>query len=177
MKRKKISSSEKITAVNLYTEGRISQKQLAEMYDVSLSSVRQWIRNYEALGNDAFQQKYKKYSKELKYQAVQDYLNGVGSQDEICRKYGIRSRSKLQLWIMMYNSGMDSKTNSSGGSATMTKGKKTTFDERTKIVEYCIAHDRNYAQTAKLFGISYQQARNYTIKYEEAGVNGLIDGR
>ena len=26
----------------------------------------------------------------------------------------------------------------------MTKGKKTTFEERAEIVQYCIAHDRNY---------------------------------
>ena len=49
----------------------------------------------------------------------------------------------------------------------MTKGRKTTFDERVEIVQYCIAHDHNYAKTSEQFGISYQQARNYTIKYEK----------
>ena len=33
----------------------------------------------------------------------------------------------------------------------MTKGRKTTFEERVEIVQYCIAHDRNYAQTAEQF--------------------------
>ena len=59
----------------------------------------------------------------------------------------------------------------------MTKGRKTTFEERVEIVEYCIAHDRNYAETAEKYGVSYQQARNYTIKYEESGVEGLKDNR
>lgn len=59
----------------------------------------------------------------------------------------------------------------------MTKGKKTTFDERVEIVEYCIAHDRNYTEAAEKFGVSYQQARNYTIKYEESGTEGLRDNR
>lgn len=59
----------------------------------------------------------------------------------------------------------------------MTKGKKTTLYERVEIVEYCIAHDRNYAQTAEKFGVSYQQARSYTIKYEASGIEGLKDGR
>lgn len=31
----------------------------------------------------------------------------------------------------------------------------------------------NDAETAKKFGISYQQARNYTIKYEEKGMAGI----
>ncbi len=59
----------------------------------------------------------------------------------------------------------------------MTKGRKTTFDERIKIVQYCITHDRNYGETAAKYKISYQQARSYLIKYEEHGVEGLRDGR
>ena len=95
MKRKKVPDSEKLVAVNLYIEGRASQGQLAEMYGVRKASVQQWIRNFESMGNDAFQQKNRTYSKELKHQAVQDYLNGKGSQNAICKKYGIRSKSKL----------------------------------------------------------------------------------
>jgi hypothetical protein len=57
----------------------------------------------------------------------------------------------------------------------MTKGRKTTFDERVEIVQYCIEHDRNYAETAAKFGVSYQQARNYIVKYEAGGVNSLQD--
>ena len=59
----------------------------------------------------------------------------------------------------------------------MTKGRKTTFDDRVEIVQYCIAHDHNYAETAAKFGVSYQQARNYTVKYESGGVNALQDRR
>ena len=47
--------------------------------------------------------KNKKYSAELKLKAVQDYLNGVGSQVEICKKYGISSHTTLQDWILWYN--------------------------------------------------------------------------
>ena len=166
MKRKKVPDSEKLVAVNLYIEGRASQGQLAEMYGVRKASVQQWIRNYESMGNDAFQQKNRKYSKKLKHQAVQDYLNGKGSQNAICKKYGIRSKSKLQLWIKMYNSGMSFKSNSSGGSAIMDKGRKTTFDERIEIVEYCIAHDRDYKGTASLYDVSYGQVYSWVKKYD-----------
>ena len=109
------------------------------MFDVSLASVQQWIRNYESMGANAFTLKgNKKYSKELKQQAVLDYLAGYGSQDDICKKYGIRSKA---------------------------------------IVQYCIAHDRNYAQTAEQYQVSYQQARNYIVKYEAGGVEALRDNR
>lgn len=177
MRKTKVSDAEKINAVNLYLDGKTSQRQLARVYGVSISSVQQWIRNFESMGDGAFQQKNKKYSKELRRQAVQDYLGGRGSQNEICKKYGIRAKSKLQLWIKMYNSGMNFNSNSSGGSAIMDKGRKTTFDERIEIVEYCIAHDKNYTETAEKYGVSYQQARSYTIKYETSGVEALKDGR
>ena len=53
----------------------------------------------------------------------------------------------------------------------------TTFEERVEIVQYCIKHSHNYSETAKKFHISYQQARSYTIRYEENGVDGLQDKR
>lgn len=59
----------------------------------------------------------------------------------------------------------------------MTKGRKTTFDERVEIVQYCISHDYNYAETAEKYQISYQQARSYTVKYEADGVEALKDNR
>lgn len=31
----------------------------------------------------------------------------------------------------------------------MTKGRKTTFDERVEIVQYCISHNHNYAETSE----------------------------
>lgn len=59
----------------------------------------------------------------------------------------------------------------------MTKGRKTTFDERVEIVQYCIANDHNYAETAARYDVSYQQARSYTVKYEAGGVDALRDRR
>ena len=73
---------------------------------------------------------------------------------------------------MKYNS-HDKET---GGRAIMTKGRKTTFEERVEIVQYCIK-DSEEKETAKKFHISYQQARSYTIRYEENGVDGLQDKR
>lgn len=46
-----------------------------------------------------------------------------------------------------------------------------------EIVQYCIANDRNYAQTSEKYQVSYQQARNYTIKYGSGGVEALRDKR
>ena len=84
MSKRKVSVEDKIYAVNLYLDGKESQRRIADMFDVSLASVQQWIRNYESMGANAFTLKgNKKYSKELKQQAVLDYLAGYGSQDDI----------------------------------------------------------------------------------------------
>ena len=177
MSKRKVSAEDKIYAVNLYLKGKKSQHGIAAMFDVSVASVQQWIRNYESMGSDAFVKGNKKYSKELKLQAVLDYLAGRGSQDDICRKYGIRSKAKLEVWIKKYNGHEELKSSGTGGSSIMTKGRKTTFEERVEIVQYCIAHDRNYAQTAEQYQVSYQQARNYIVKYEAGGVEALRDNR
>lgn len=178
MSKRKISVEDKIYAVHLYLDGKESQHRIASMFDVSLASVQQWIRNYESMGVDAFNLKgYKKYSKELKLQAVSDYLDGNGSQADICKKYGIRSKAKLQNWIKKYNGHEELRSSGTGGTIIVTKGRKTTFEERIEIVQYCIAHDHNYAKTAEKYQVSYQQARNYTVKYKEKGIEGLQDRR
>ena len=145
-------------------------------YDVEVEKLK--ITNYESMGEDAFLMKsYKHYSAELKRKAVLDYLSGKGSQTDICKKYGIRSKSKLQKWIKKYNGHEELKSSGTGGSIIMTKGRKTTFEERVEIVQYCIAHNHNYAETAENHRVSYQQARSYTIKYESGGVEALRDKR
>jgi transposase len=77
----------------------------------------------------------------------------------------------------MYNSHEELKDSGTGGTVSMTKGRKTTFNERVEIASYCISHEHNYAETAEKFSVSYQQARNYTVKYENSGVDGLQDNR
>ena len=178
MPKMKFSVEDKIYAVNLYLDGKESQHRIAAMFNVSIASVQQWIRNYQSMGIEAFASKgNKKYSKELKQHAVLDYLAGYGSQDDICKKYGIRSKAKLQDWIKKYNGHEELKSSGTGGNLIMTKGRKTTFDERIEIVQYCIAHDHNYAETAEKYQVSYQQARSYTVKYESKGIEALRDNR
>ena len=118
MSKRKVSVEDKIYAVNLYLDGKESQRRIAHMFDVSLASVQQWIRNYEFMGANAFTLKgNKKYSEELKQQAVLDYLAGYGSQDDICKKYGIRSKGKLQTWIKKYNGHEELKSSGTGQQA------------------------------------------------------------
>lgn len=175
----KATYEEKLQAVLEYLKGDTSQKIVAKKYDVSLASFQTWIRKYKSEGETGLKPSvtYKKYSKETKYSAVLDYLNGTTSQEEICKKYRISSKAQLQRWILWYNGHNELKDSPSGGNKLMTKARKTTFDERIEIVKYCIANDKNYALTMKQYSVSYQQIYLWVRKYEQKGIDGLIDGR
>ena len=122
--------------------------------------------------------KNKKYSVELKMQAVQSYQNGEGSLREICRKYGISDKHVLQDWIMWYNGHREYKERSSAkGEIYMTKGRKTTQEERAEIVAFCIEHNYDYGLTVETYNVSYQQGYAWGRKYEEGGVDKLRDNR
>lgn len=174
----KISPEDKIYYCQQYLAGKVSEKQIAKVTGLSSSSIHMWIKKYQSMGSEGFSQKgNKRYLKELKIQAVEEFLAGIASQYEICKKYGIKSTTQLQNWILKYNGHEELKSSGMGGSLIMTKGRKTTFDERIEIVQHCIAHDHNYAETAEKYQISYQQARNYTVKYESKGIEALKDNR
>lgn len=178
MGRSKFKADEKVVAVLEFLDGKNSQLAIAERLGIARATFRQWIKNYQSMGSDAFQEHVNQsYSKELKKQAVADYLSGRGSLLNLCEKYKIKSTYQLRDWIKKYNGHEELKASGTGGAVIMTKGRKTTFDERVEIVQYCIAHDRNYVETAEKYKVSYQQARSYTVKYEAGGVDALQDRR
>ena len=122
--------------------------------------------------------KNKVYSAELKFQAVQDYLTGKGSLRQICRQYEIKDNRQLRDWILCYNGHKDFKERSGArGEIYMTKGRKTTQEERAKIVAFCIEHGKDYALTVETYHVSYQQIYSWVRKYEANGVDGLVDRR
>jgi len=175
----KFSFETKIDIVLRCLKGQTSANHEATLLGINSSRVLEWISLYQSLGENGLitTSKNTTYSSETKTSAVLDYLHGKGSYIEICRKYGIRSSTQLRNWIMKYNGHEKLKDSGTGGTPIMTKGRKTTFEERVEIVQYCIKNTHNYAETADKFSISYQQARNYTLKYEEKGVEGLRDRR
>lgn len=174
----KYNAEEKIYAVREYLDGKESMSSIAKRLNIAFQSFKQWVKNYEAMGPDAFATKQNKhYSKLVKEQAVNAYLAGEGSYIDICKKYKILSTRQLRCWVKKYNGHEELNASGIGDTVTMTKGRKTTFNERVEIASYCISHDHNYAETAGKFSISYQQARNYTIKYENVGVDALQDNR
>ena len=80
------SAEEKISAVQEYLDGKGSMKTIAQRLGIAFQSFKQWVKNYEAMGIDAFKTNHNKhYSKTEKEQAVAAYLAGEGSHIEIVK--------------------------------------------------------------------------------------------
>ena len=122
--------------------------------------------------------KRKKYSPEVKVQVVEEYKAGKGSLRSICKKYGIKDHKTLREWISCYNGQkIFRKRSGARGEIFMTKGRKTTQEERAQIVAFCIEHGKDYGLTVETYKVSYQQIYSWVRKYEACGVDGLVDRR
>lgn len=179
MSRGKITAEQRIEIAERYQTGKVSQEQIAREYGLGRTTIRRIVAQYKSQGAKYFFKcNNQKYSKELKLNAVTDYLNGKGSLDDICEKYKISENSVLRQWIKVYNGHKEFKEhNSSGRGIYMTKGRKTTQEERMEILAFCIEHGKDYGLTVETYEVSYQQIYSWVKKYEEKGVDGLKDNR
>lgn len=175
----KISVEQKLEAVKKYLNNEGSLASISTVYAVNHETLRSWIINYESLGIEGISQRktHNKYSACFKNQVVKAYLNGEGSFMDLAKKFKVPSKGTIVEWVMKYNSHEQLKSSCTGGATIMTKGRKTTFEERVKIVEYCIEHENNYTETAQKFEVSYQQVFSWVSKYEKNGVDALKDRR
>lgn len=178
MSRNKISKEIKLDAVLKILDGQSSVSTVAATLQVRDISVRTWLRMYQSIGIDAFDNdKNQAYSKELKLQAVTEYLSGASSQYAICKKFKIKSTRQLRNWISKYNNHEKLKSYAGGTGKVMVKGRKTTFEERIDIIKDYIESGSSYEEIAEKYSISYQQIYQWVRKYQEHGIDGLQDRR
>ena len=179
-RKSKVSFEVKLKAVLEYKKGYGSHRLLAKKYGVGRTSIERWIMLYDSQGVDGLKETHhnRAWSIEVKQSAVSDYLSGVGSLSDICRKYKISDNCILRQWIMVYNdSHKELKSTGSGRNKPMTKGRKATFDEKIDIVHFCIANGKDYYAAMDKYNVSYQQVYSWVRKYEQNGADGLIDRR
>lgn len=178
MPKKKLSATEKLDILQEIESGDIGIKGAVRKYGLDKSTIAKWRRRYQLYGYEglAIRTRNRRYSEELKGQAVKDYLDGGLSQNQVIDKYRIASRTQLANWIKKYN-GHSSLKAYTGGTKAMTKGRSTTWQERIDIVLYCLANGQDYTKTAKQFQVSYQQVYGWVRKYAVGGQDALQDGR
>lgn len=176
----KLSAEQKISICEQYLNSGKSFRKAANDFGISESTLKSWIKKYQALGADSFNTKVHNasYTKEFKQQVIEAYLAGEGSLDDIALKYEIPSQSTVLSWVMKYNNLEELKDYDPKPEVYMKdRSRKTTKEERIEIVNYCLEHNKNYKETAELFDISYTQVYQWVKKYLSSGGEGLIDRR
>ena len=98
--------------------------------------------------------KTRKYSAEIKIAAVKSYLAGEWSLRAVCTNYEITDKILLRQWIKWYNGLWEFKERASAkGEIYITNGRKTTQEERTKIVAFCVEHNYDYGLTIETYKV------------------------
>lgn len=178
-KMKKFSVEVKMEVVREYFNG-LGQSELGRIFGCDISQIKKWINTYKAHGKDALNVSHKNqtYSEEFKLMVVKEYQRGDIGLNPLAIKYKIRSNTLIRNWIKRYNSHEGNlKAYRSNGGIRMTKGRKTTFEERIEIVEDCLKNGENYAMTAEKFKVSYNQIYSWVSKYNNQGITALKDNR
>ena len=135
----KLNAEEKVEIIRKYQQGEISLVQAARDAGVGTTTIYRWSARYEVEGAAGFlpYQQNRVYPPELKLKAVQDYLSGAGSLEEISKKYKLRNDRQLSNWIKVYNTcGNFNSTKFWGGGSCINQGREATFEERIPIGLY-----------------------------------------
>lgn len=170
----------KTMVVQEYIDGKGSSYDVASKYGVNPRTVGRWAQRYNIQGVQAFSRGKGNscYTSAFKLMCVELYVSGKLSSDEIVAKYNISDNSVFRQWIKRYNANRELKDYDPKREVYMADARrKTTSDERKKIVEYCKNHNRNYKETAAKFDISYSQAYSWVKKYDDGGEEALTDKR
>lgn len=107
------------------------------------------------------QHNWTQYSSEIKRQAISVYLNDESSLWDIQIRFGLRSTRRLEDWINEL--------------LVHIMSRKTTFEERIRIVEYITVSEHAYSRAATHFNVSYQQVRFWVFKTHANGYIALKD--
>ncbi|MBO0962960.1 helix-turn-helix domain-containing protein, partial [Neobacillus sp. MM2021_6] len=179
MSKRAFSAEYKYEVLKAWEDGLYSLSELAEKFKVNISTIQEWRKKFDKFGTEGLKESstWKSYTKGVKQSAVLDYLSGEYSLREVTSKYEISDQSVLRQWINKYNSHRDFKDTSKGRTSSMTKGRKTTWNERIQIVLDYLENGKDYQRTAETHGVSYQQVYQWVKKYEDGGDEALKDKR
>ncbi len=178
-KNKKTPFGIKQMAVNRVFNGE-SRRSVGIDMGFSSNTVSQWVLIAEQHGIEALELKvetsYKSYA--YKYSLIQDFLSSERTQNQYCRDLNI-APSTFKKWLRQYKDGtlLENVNREKAMSEERKEARKFSYDDRVKIVEWILSHNKNYMAASRKFQASYQQVNNWTRKYEEHGWQGLQDRR
>lgn len=162
-------------AVQQYVQGE-KPSLLIKSLGCSDTALNNWVKMFKQHGIKGLGPSTKqRYDVDFRRKVTEAYRSGAGSSFDIALAFGIPSNRTVCSWINHYNG--HEENCSPGGGVPMTKGRRTTIEERIEIVEYCIKHKLDYIRTAELFQVSYNQVYAWVKKYNQQGSAALSDKR
>lgn len=179
----KYTIEQKIAVCEAYLSGKSSAKELARSLGLGKGgdfSIREWSRMYKEYGCEVFYPKEhnQSYTEEFKKTVIKEYLEGAGSLSDLQVKYRIPKYETIRQWVIKYTKGEEIRDYLPRPEVYKMKARRdTTLEERIEIVTYCLEHNHNYKETASLYNCNYSQVRNWVLKYERDGEDGLKDRR
>jgi len=178
-RKQKYSKEIKLLAIKQYQAGTKSISDIANELGIWGVPIRQWIRNYESMGDQAFDDRVRNqaYTKELKTEIISAYLEGKGSYTELAKRYRIPSESVIIGWVSKYNRHNEIKAYDPKGYVYMAKTRKVNFEEKLEIIKWTIEHEHQYKLAAEKFKTSYSQVYSWVKRYETEGEERLRDNR
>lgn len=170
-RKKKFSREVMLQAISDFKKGKKSILQLSNALQCHVKTIDHWIKSAESRGEEAILEssRNKTYSKELKKQVIDEYLNGQGSFHDLAYKYKITSHSVVRRWVLHYNDGIEIRDYDPKPEVYAMKARKTTLEEKIKITEDCIANDCNYKMAADKFNVPYSLVYQWVRRYLKEG--------
>lgn len=149
-----------------YQKTESGLKVYADMHHVNQNTMTRWIRQFllHGLAGVRHRSLNHRYLLNTKIETVKEYQAGFPSE-KIIEKYDIRSLSQLKQWSIQYNND-ELKTKSRKRVRKM--GRKVSFEEKCKIVQWVLDHDNDYQGATIQFNVSYQRVYSWVHKYHEA---------
>lgn len=149
-----------------YQKTESGLKVYADMHHVNQNTMTRWIRQFllHGLAGVRHRSLNHRYLLNTKIEAVKEYQAGFPGE-KIIEKYDICSLSQLKQWSIQYNND-ELKTKSRKRVRKM--GRKVSFEEKCKIVQWVLDHDNDYQGATIQFNVSYQRVYSWVHKYHEA---------
>ncbi|HLR22624.1 MAG TPA: helix-turn-helix domain-containing protein [Pseudogracilibacillus sp.] len=177
----KHSSEQLERYIKMYLDEGRSHSELTKANGLLLnkSTFNKKVLKYQEHGLAGIQTRRKNnhYSKQFKESLVKEHIDKGVSASKLAHKYNILSHGTVRKWIIKYTEGKGLKNYSPKPEVYTMKSRKTTHDEKIKIVKSYLANNLSYKDTAEKYQVSYNNVYSWVQKYKKHGPDGLIDGR
>ena len=173
-RKSKYSKEVKIKACEDYEKGEGSFKSIAKSIGTNKEVVRRWYLRYREHGTSVFKtsNRNQSYDKEFKLSVIKEYTTGKYSLPDLAAKYNI-SVTVIRNWVNKWYNGIEIKDYDPKGDVYTMKSRKTTFEERLKIVKWVIENNMSYKDAADKYSVTYALVYKWTKQYIDKGPEAL----